>query len=192
MNETETKQVEGAQIKNDNANNRRNCNSLMQPYKTDIFLTSLFLLGISGVIIGSIMVNNYNNYTGPRLDDSIKGTCTVTGTHVMKIDLYWTLIYNVTVKFEDDDNYLQILQPKSNKKTAQASKDDDKIKTATCWFNKTEKGTYNNGTWEFIGSSTQGWGIFFISIGCTIVCMVPIIADAHAEWEIQKKIAMSV
>jgi len=46
---------------------------------------------------------DYNNYTGPQLSNSVKGTCTVTGTYIKKLDPHWTFIYNVT----DAENLLK-------------------------------------------------------------------------------------
>jgi len=103
------------------------------------------------------MVSDYNGYNGPQLDNDVKGTCTVTGKYI--IDR--TLIYNVTAILEGGSHKLQIIEPQPN---------NSNIKTAPCWFDKTKKGTYKDGTWNYVDSSTNGWGIVLLIIGCASSC----------------------
>lgn len=133
-------------------------------------LLSLLTGSILCLVYGGIMVGDYNEYTGPQLDNDIEGMCTVTGKYITEIESYWTVVYNVTAKLEENNHYLQILQTQPNKKTAQTTLDNSNINTAPCWFDKTKKGIYEDGTWNYVDSSTNAWGIVLLIVGILLFC----------------------
>jgi len=120
-------------------------------------MLSLLTGAILCLVYGGIMVNDYGEYNGPQLDNIIEGTCAVTG----KYTIGQTLIYNVTAKLEGNYYKLQIIEPQTT---------GNNIKTAPCWFDKTKKGTYEYGTWNYVDSSTNGWGIVLLIIGILLFC----------------------
>jgi len=129
-------------------------------------LLSIIIGTILCLIYGGMMVSKYNGYNGPQLDNDVKGTCIVSDKYITN----QTLVYNVTAVLEGDSYKLQIFEKQSNKKSAQTALDNSNINTAPCWFSKTKKGTYIDGTWNYVDSSTNGWGIVLLIIGCISSC----------------------